>query len=72
LTFTNNEIRLFDVKPYLDRGFFQELQDFHNFNSVRPCLGSVQWRNGQDFCPDTLYLESVPVKAQPELIEATP
>ena len=30
------------------------------FNSVKPFLGSVQWQNGQDFCPDTLYLESVP------------
>lgn len=61
LTFTNGEIRRFDVKPYLDRGFFRELQDLHNFNSVRPFLGSVQWQNGQDFCPDTLYLESISV-----------
>jgi hypothetical protein len=22
----------------------------------------VQWKNGQDFCPDTLYLESTPVQ----------
>jgi hypothetical protein len=21
-------------------------------------LGSIQWKKGQDFCPDTLYLES--------------
>lgn len=61
LTFTNGEIRRFDVKPYLDRGFFRELQDLHNFNSVRPFLGSVQWQYGQDFCPDTLYLESISV-----------
>ncbi len=29
------------------------------FNSVRPFLGSIQWKNGQDLCPDTLYLESI-------------
>lgn len=60
LTFTNGEVRLFDVKPYLGRGIFRELQNLHYFNSVRPFLGSIQWANGQDFCPDTLYMESVP------------
>ena len=58
LTFTNGEVRVFDVKPYLDKGIFRELKEKSIFNSVRPFLGSVQWQNGQDFCPDTLYLES--------------
>jgi len=61
LTFDNDEVRTFDVKPYLTIGIFRELQDQGIFNSVRPFLGSIQWQNGQDFCPDTLYLESVPV-----------
>jgi hypothetical protein len=60
LIFTNDEVRRFNVKPYLDRGIFRELQDLHCFNSVRPFLGTVQWRNGQDFCPDTLYMENTP------------
>jgi hypothetical protein len=60
VTFTNGEIRIFDVRPYLHKGIFQELQDKRYFNSVRPFLGSIQWKDGQDFCPDTLYLESVP------------
>jgi hypothetical protein len=58
LTFTNGEIKVFDVKPYLDKGIFRELKDRNEFNSVRPFLGSIQWRNGQDFCPDMLYLDS--------------
>ena len=62
LTFTSGEIRSFDVKPYLGIGIFQELQDKGLFNSVRPFLGSFQWKNGQDFCPDTLFLDSVAVK----------
>lgn len=61
LTFANGEARLFDVKPYLERGIFRELKDPRAFNSVRPILGSVQWEGGQDFCPDTLYQESVPI-----------
>ena len=61
LTFTSGEVKRFDVEPYLSIGIFQELRDLSTFNSVRPFLGSVQWANGQDFCPDTLYEESVPV-----------
>jgi hypothetical protein len=58
LTFTNGEVKIFDVKPYLDKGIFKELRDISLFNSVRPVLGSIEWQTGQDFCPDTLYLDS--------------
>jgi hypothetical protein len=61
LTFANGEVRRFDVKPYLERGIFQDLKDLHVFNSVQPILGSIQWSGGQDLCPDTLYEESVPL-----------
>jgi hypothetical protein len=63
LLFTNGEIKSFDVRPYLNQGIFRELKDLRSFNSVKPFLGSVQWQNGQDFCPDTLYVDSVPVAA---------
>ena len=58
ILFDNNEERIFDVKPYLDRGIFTQLKDHRIFNSVKPLLGSIQWINGLDFCPDTLYEES--------------
>jgi hypothetical protein len=58
ITFDNDEKRIFDVNPYLDKGFFKELNDISYFKTVRPYLNSIQWKNGQDFCPDTLYVES--------------
>ncbi len=58
ITFSNGEMRNFDVKPYLEISLFQELHDLSIFNSVKPFLGSIQWSNGVDLCPDTLYLES--------------
>lgn len=61
ITFNNGEVKLFDVKPYLNIGIFKELKDMSIFNSVKPFLGSIQWKNGQDLCPDTLYLESIKV-----------
>jgi len=36
----------------------EELKNLHFFNSVKPFMGTIQWKNGQDFCPDTLYIES--------------
>ncbi len=60
ITFTNGETRRFDVKPYLDRGVFQELRSLSYFKAVRPVLGTIQWPNEQDFCPDSLYEESIP------------
>lgn len=58
LTFSNGEVKRFDVNPYLGIGIFKELKDLSVFNSVKPFLGSIQWANGVDLCPDTLYMES--------------
>jgi hypothetical protein len=61
LYFSNKEIRRFDMKPYLDTGIFRDLKNESLFNSVKPVLGSIQWANEADLCPDTLYLDSDPV-----------
>ena len=52
LVFDNGETRQFDVTPYLEKGIFQELKAMRNFNSVKAFSGSVQWRGGQDLCPE--------------------
>lgn len=61
LIFTNGEVKVFDVKPYLDKGIFRELQNRQLFYSVKPFLGTVQWLHGRDFCPDTLYMDGISV-----------
>lgn len=58
LTFTNDEVKTFDVLPYLEKGIFAELRNKTLFNSVKPCLGSIEWSNGADLCPDMLYEDS--------------
>jgi hypothetical protein len=58
LEFDSHEKRVFDVKPYLNRGIFTQLRDLEYFKQVRPFLDSITWPNGQDFDPDHLYLES--------------
>jgi hypothetical protein len=61
LKFNNGETRQFDVKPYLNIGKFVSLKDKAMFTSVKTVLGSIQWQNGLDLCPDTLYEESVKI-----------
>jgi hypothetical protein len=56
--FTNGEVRMFDVNPYLETGLFSELRENQIFHSVKPFMGSIQWSNGLDLCPDTLYESS--------------
>lgn len=57
LTFANKERRLFDVKPYLDKGVFKELQNLSYFKTAKIVSGSVEWINGQDLSYDSLYLK---------------
>jgi len=61
LWFTNGEEGIFDMKPYLDKGIFRDLRNLSLFNSVRPFLGTIQWANEADICPDTVYLDSVKI-----------
>jgi Protein of unknown function (DUF2442) len=72
LTFSNGEIRRFDVTPYLDKGIFTELQSIEYFQQVRLSLGSIQWPHEQDFSPDTLYLTSQLEDKTVELISPSP
>ena len=58
LAFENGEQRVFDVRPYLDKGIFVELNDINYFRQVRVAFNTVQWPHEQDFAPETLYLES--------------
>ena len=57
IKFDNGEVKIFDVSPYLQTGIFKELREKKYFDSIFVEDGTVRWRNGQDFCPDTLYSE---------------
>ena len=59
--FENGERRLFDMKPYLQRGVFARLQNRAAFQAARVVVGSVEWPGEVDLSYDTLYLESRPI-----------
>lgn len=45
---------IFDVKPYLEGGAFQELRNESYFQLVRPAHHGIAWPNEQDFSSDTI------------------
>ena len=62
LTFSNNEKRIKDMKPYLNKGVFRKLKDKNFFSSVHVSFDTISWDNEIDLCPDTLYETSIPLE----------
>lgn len=60
LTFENDEVRLFDMNPYLEKGMFKELKDKTKFNSVKVSFDTIEWENEADMDPEMLYEDSIP------------
>jgi len=68
LTFSNGERGVYDCRPLLDVGVFQELKDLEYFKQARLLHGTVVWPNEQDLCPDVLYRESARLSASESAI----
>ena len=58
ITFSNGEIGIYDCRPLLGFGVFQELKDIRYFKKAQAADGTVVWPH-EDICPDTLYLDSI-------------
>ena len=58
LTFENNEVKVFDVKPYLNMGMFKTLKNEKMFRMVKISYDSIEWPNGVDLDPEVLYEKS--------------
>lgn len=53
---------IFDLKPYLGHGVFEELRDKAYFSRVDVVLGAVTWPHEQDIAPETLLAGLRPVE----------
>jgi hypothetical protein len=58
ITFTNGEIRVFDISPYLDYPVYEPLRYETFCSQAKAVNGTVAWNDIIDFDPDTLYVES--------------
>jgi len=61
LIFENDEERIMDMNPFLDKGIFKELRDSKIFNTVHVSFDTIEWENGADLCPEVLYKESTSI-----------
>ena len=62
--------RLFDARPYLNKGVFVQLQNIQRFRQAFVALDTVCWPGEIDIAPETLYDRSVPVEAASEVAAA--
>jgi hypothetical protein len=58
LTFTNKEVKQFDLSTYLNYPIYEPLKDEAFCKKLRADDGIIVWDEYIDFDPDTLYLES--------------
>ena len=63
LEFSTGERRMFDARPYLERGAFQRLKDPHEFGQAYVAFDTVCWPGNLDIAPETLYDRSVMVES---------
>ena len=61
LWFNTGDHRLFDARPYLNRGVFVRLQNVALFNQAFIALDTVCWPGDLDIAPETLFDRSVPI-----------
>jgi hypothetical protein len=59
--FDNEEVRRFDMRPYLDTGSFVQLKDKRIFENVRVRFDTIEWSYRLDFDPEVLYKNSMPL-----------
>lgn len=59
IVFKDSSIKVFDMKPYLEKGVFKELKDKERFVSATISFDTIKWSNGADIDPELLYEDSV-------------
>lgn len=66
ITFSNNEVRVFDIKQYFEKGpVFVLLKDYNNFKDFTiDELGCIECASGASLQYDNIYSESKPYQNQ--------
>jgi hypothetical protein len=72
VTFKNGERRLFDAKPFLERGIFGRLKDVSLFNQAYVAYDTVCWPGELDIAPETIYRRSKPVRHDSPIVSGNP
>ncbi|HBG05781.1 MAG: hypothetical protein A2075_19155 [Geobacteraceae bacterium GWC2_58_44] len=55
VSFNTGETKLFDARPYLDKGVFTQLKNQELFKQAYVAYDTVCWPGNLDIAPETLY-----------------
>ncbi|MDF1553496.1 MAG: DUF2442 domain-containing protein [Deferrisomatales bacterium] len=55
VTFSTGETKMFDARPYLEKGVFTRLKDKQLFNQAYVAYDTICWPGNLDIAPETLY-----------------
>jgi len=64
IAFSTGEVKLFDVKPYLNKGLFTKLQDENYFNQAYVDYETICWPGNLDIAPETLFDKGSSLESQ--------
>lgn len=58
ITFTDDEVKIFDMKQYLKYPIFKPLSNENEFRAFSIVDGTIEWKCGAELSADTFYLGS--------------
>lgn len=60
LKFKTGEEKVYDMTKCIEEiGYYKKLKKRKYFENVKPRGETVEWKNGEDVCPENLYYDSV-------------
>ena len=65
VTFNTDEVRRFDMRPYLHYPIYQRLENPGFFSLAKVEYGTVTWPGDIDIAPETIYHDGLPATPSP-------
>lgn len=60
LKYETDEEKIYDMKNLINKNkFYDKLKDKTYFKNVKPRGDSIEWENGEDIAPESLYYDSI-------------
>ena len=60
LKFNTGEEKVYNMKTCIDQiEYYKNLKNRKYFENVKPRGVTVEWKEGEDVCPENLYLDSI-------------
>ena len=70
LMYETKEEKIYDMRELISKNkFYNKLVDKQYFKSVKPRGDTVEWEDGEDIAPESLYYKSINLKEYTEEIK---